>query len=91
MDQSLQPHYHKLASIIRDSGLSCEVYLDTKKMGNQFRFAEKKGISYAILCGTEEYSTNTVTLKNLSTRENYNKIAIDKAIELIKNEKATVI
>ncbi len=86
MDQLLQPHYHKLASIIRDSGLACEVYLDTKKIGNQFSFAEKKGISYAVLCGTEEYSSNTVTLKKLSTRENHNKITMNEAIALIKND-----
>ena len=87
MDQSLQAHYHKMASIIRDSGLPCEVYLNNKKLGNQFSFAEKKGISYAILCGTDEYSTNTVTLKNLLTRENHNKIAIEDAIQFIKNDK----
>ncbi len=88
MDQSLLTHYHKLASIFRDSGLTCEVYLDNKKMGNQFTFAEKKGIAYAILCGSDEYSTNTVTLKNLSTRQNFNTIAVEKAIDLIKNGKA---
>jgi histidyl-tRNA synthetase len=84
MDKTLLPHYHKIASVIRDSGLACEVYLDSKKMGNQFSFADKKGISYAILCGTEEHSSNTVTLKNLATRENHDKIPLDEAIVLIK-------
>jgi len=87
MDKTLQSYYHKLAAVIRDSGLSCEVYLDTKKIGNQFSFAEKKGIPYAILCGTEEYNSNTVTLKNLLTRENFNKISLNNAISLIKTGK----
>ena len=77
-------HNHYLASAIRDSGLSCEVYLADKKIGNQFGFAEKKGISFAILCGDDEISSDKVTLKNISTRENINNISLNEAINLIK-------
>ena len=77
-------HNHYLASVIRDSDLSCEVYLADKKIGNQFGFAEKKGISFAILCGDDEISSDKVTLKNISTRENINNISLNEAINLIK-------
>jgi len=77
-------HNHYLASVIRDSELSCEVYLANKKIGNQFGFAEKKGISFAILCGADEKSSDTVTLKNISTRENFKEISLTEAIRKIK-------
>lgn len=80
-------HNHFLASVVRDSNLSCEVYLENKKMGNQFSFAEKKGIGFAIICGKEEQEINTVNLKNISTRENYNKISIEEAIKIISKTK----
>lgn len=80
-------HNHFLASVIRDSGLSCEVYLADKKIGNQFGFAEKKSISFAILCGSDEISSDKVTLKNITTRENFNKISLNKAIKIIKESR----
>ena len=84
IDDSSVPYNHYLASAIRDTGLSCEVYLGTRKIGNQFSFAEKKGIAFAVLCGPEERNSNTVTLKNLSTRENFNRISLGEAMKLIK-------
>lgn len=79
-------HNHSIASKIRDSQLSCEVYLENKKLGNQFIFAEKKGIPFAIICGPDEQETNTVNLKNISTRENFNKITIEEAIKIINDK-----
>lgn len=84
-EDSSVSHNHYLASVIRDSGLSCEVYLTSKKLGNQFSFAEKKGISFALLCGTDEKNSDTVTLKNMTTRENFNKIKLIEAIQIIKD------
>ena len=78
-------HNHYLASVIRDSELSCEVYLADKKLGNQFNFAEKKGIAFAILCGADEKTSDTVTLKNMATRENLTKISLLEAIRKIKD------
>ncbi len=84
-EDSTVSHNHYLASVIRESGLSCEVYLASKKLGNQFSFAEKKGISFAVLCGADEKNSDTVTLKNMTTRENFNKISLTEAIRIIKD------
>lgn len=80
-------HNHYMASVIRNSELSCEVYLADKKIGNQFGFAEKKGIHFAILCGADEINLDKVTLKNLSTRESFNKISLNDAITIIKESR----
>ncbi len=75
---------HFIASKIREADLSCEVYLNNKKIGQQFSYAEKKGIKFAVIYGKEEQESKTVSLKNISTRENYDKISLEKAIKIIK-------
>jgi len=75
---------HFIASKIREAGLSCEVYLKNKKIGQQFSYAEKKGIRFAVIFGKEEQESETVSLKNISTRENYDKISMEKAIKIIQ-------
>lgn len=77
-------HNHYLASVIRDSELSCEVYLADKKIGNQFNFAEKKGIVFAVLCGPNEILSETIMLKNMTTRETFSKISLTEAVSIIK-------
>lgn len=84
MDDNLKGHYFNIASILRKEGINCEVYLETKKMKNQFTFAERKNIPAAIICGEDEFRENKVTLKDLTARENYNMITIDDACEKIK-------
>ena len=47
-----------------------ELYPDpSDKLDKQFKYADKKGIPYAIVIGEDEVKNNTVTLKNLATRE----------------------
>ena len=75
---------HFIASKIREAGLSCEVYLKNKKIGQQFSYAEKKGIRFAVIFGKGEQESETVSLKNISTRENYDKISMEKAIKIIQ-------
>ena len=87
IEDSSVSYNHYLASVIRDSGLSCEVYLADKKLGNQFSFAEKKGISFAVLCGADEKNSDTITLKNMSTRENFKKIDLTEALRKIKDSR----
>jgi histidyl-tRNA synthetase len=84
MDENLKGHYFNIASILRKEGINCEVFLETKKMKNQFTFAERKNIPAAIICGEDEFKENKVTLKDLTARENYNMITIDEASEKIK-------
>ncbi|MBN2626174.1 MAG: histidine--tRNA ligase [Spirochaetales bacterium] len=84
MDGSLMGHYHKLAGQIRLAGVSCEVFPLDKKLGVQFKFAEQKEIPFGIICGSEEKAAGTVNLKNLASRENYEGISLEKALEILK-------
>lgn len=55
---------------LRSSNINAEVYLDENaKMEKQLKYADQKGIPYALIIGLDEAKNNTVTLKNLATRE----------------------
>ncbi len=64
--------YQKAAGELRNRGVACEVYPDPKKMGQQYAWAEKKGIPWGITLGRAEGDARALpglTLKNLITRE----------------------
>ena len=67
---SLQDQALKVAAKLRDAGINTELYPDpSDKLDKQFKYADKKGIPYAIVIGETEAESNTVTLKNLASRE----------------------
>lgn len=68
-DESLQSDYVALATELRDNGIRTELYYEPAKLEKQFKYAESKGISFAVILGQEEKQSGTVKLKNLKTRE----------------------
>ncbi|MBR5672497.1 MAG: histidine--tRNA ligase, partial [Spirochaetales bacterium] len=90
IDESLLGHYTKIALMLREKGISCDLYPETKKLNKQFGYVEKKHIPVGIICGSEEYESGTITIKDLNTRENYEKLplaqGIEKIISILKHE-----
>jgi len=84
MDDELNGYYFNLATSFRRAGIPCEVYLEKRKLVQQFAFAEKKGIPLALICGEEERRQGVVTIKDLNTRENYENLTAEKAIAKVK-------
>jgi histidyl-tRNA synthetase len=70
---------------LRASGVSAELYLDPNaKMEKQLKYADQKGVLYAIIIGSEEIKNDTVTLKNLKIRSQKTISLSDVAKELAK-------
>lgn len=59
----------KLANQLREAGLSVEQDSSGKAFGKQLQAANKRGASYALIVGVDEWANGEVTLKNLSTGE----------------------
>jgi len=60
----------EISSRLRSNNINTEIYLDENaKMEKQLKYADKKGIPYAIIIGTDEASKNMVTLRNMKTRQ----------------------
>jgi len=83
MDDSLMGHYFSLAGKLREQNISTELYLEKKKLKNQFSFAEKKNIPFALICGENEQKAGKISIKNLTTRENFENIDFDEAVKII--------
>lgn len=70
---------------LRSAGVSTELYLDENaSLEKQLKYADKKGIPYAIIIGPQEAAKNVVTLRNMKTREQI-LVSQKDAITKIKN------
>lgn len=83
LDKDMMTEYHRLAQTLRQRGVRCEVFPDPKKLLAQYTVAEKKGIPFGITLKKEDVAGNTVTIKNLATREVFENISLDKAIDIL--------
>lgn len=67
---------YKLASELREQGLTVNCYPEVEKLGKQFRHANRIGSRVATILGPEEMAENLVAVKNLETR---NQIQVPRA------------
>jgi histidyl-tRNA synthetase len=54
---------------LREKGIACEIYHENAKFDKQFKYADKKRISYAVIIGSKELQEGKCVVKNLSTGE----------------------
>jgi len=57
----------EIAKKMREKSVSCEVYPSAKAMKKQLKYANDRGIPFAILIGLDEVEANSVTIKNMET------------------------
>ena len=50
---------------LRSKGIRCELYHEAVKFDKQFKYAEKKNISFAIIIGSKELENKTCSVKDL--------------------------
>lgn len=56
-----------VANLLREAGVSCELFTSDSKLRKQFEYAQKKNFSYILIAGEEEINTGSVNLKNLES------------------------
>jgi len=59
----------EIATMLRQGGLSVEVYLEEGKTKKKMAYANKIGVPYVVLVGEDEISSSMFAVKNLSTRQ----------------------
>lgn len=75
----------KITQKLRQNGICTDLYADPNaKLEKQLKFADKKGISFVIICGSDEVKQNKVVLKNLKARTQ-DKITLDEAITALQH------
>ncbi len=55
-----------MAKELRAAGIRAEAYVGTGKMGDQFKYADKRGAAIAVIEGPDERARGEVTLKDLA-------------------------
>ncbi|OGH14119.1 MAG: histidine--tRNA ligase [Candidatus Levybacteria bacterium RIFCSPHIGHO2_01_FULL_38_26] len=72
----------EICSRLRSNNISVELYLDENaSLEKQLKYADKKGIPYAIIIGPDEASKNMVTIRNMKTREQKT-ISLDEVLSV---------
>lgn len=64
-DESFYRQSLALVSELRKKGFCAELYLTPEKLDKQLKYADKKGIPWAVIIGPDEAEKGLVTLKNL--------------------------
>lgn len=59
--------YLRLAAQLRAAGLGVEVFPEPKKLGNQLKYADRRGFRAAVIAGPDELAAGTCQVKNLAT------------------------
>jgi len=72
-----------LAEKLRREGIPCEVFLNEEKLTKQFQLAEKKGLSWLIIPNNEKPLESPLTLRDLSKRENRERLTMEEIVKFI--------
>lgn len=67
MDANRMADYLKIAATLREAGIATEVYFDKGRLGDQLKYANRKGFKVAIIAGENEFTAGQVKIKNLIT------------------------
>ncbi len=66
MDKSRLNDYIAIVNEIRSAGINAEIFLgETKNLNKQLKYADRVGIPLAIIAGSNEFDSGTVTIKDL--------------------------
>jgi histidyl-tRNA synthetase len=64
-DSSRLHDYLKLAAILRAAGIGVEVFPEPKKLGQQLKYADRRGFRVALIAGANEFAAGTIQVKDL--------------------------
>ncbi|MBE8990977.1 histidine--tRNA ligase [Nostoc sp. LEGE 12450] len=84
MQEDLMPTYLKVSQHLRQAGINVITNFDKRPMGKQFQLADKQGIQFCVIIGSEEAAAQKSSLKNLKTGEQVEVLLVDLAEEVKK-------
>lgn len=76
LDEADLPLYLALANDLRAADIATEVQLDAIKLARQFKYADRAGIRFVLVYGSDEQARGVVTIKDLSSGDSF---AVDRA------------
>ena len=67
MDQARMQDYFKLGAALREGNVATEIFLERARLGDQLKYASRKGFRFAVIAGEDEFAADQVKLKDLAT------------------------
>ena len=74
----------ELLRSLRDAGVAAEIYPDCGKMKKQMEYANRRGIPYVVIVGSQELEAGAATIKDMRTGEQ-RQVLLDKLATEICN------
>ena len=72
----------RLIGKLRDKGVAAEIYPDQGKMKKQMEYANRRGIPYVVIIGSNELERGVATLKNMQSGEQ-KEVGFEELISLL--------
>jgi histidyl-tRNA synthetase len=66
-DEQRLHDYLRLAAQLRAAGFGVEVFPEAKKLGQQLKYADRRGFRVALVAGENEFAAGNIQVKNLAT------------------------
>ena len=82
-DASRLHDYLRLAAKLRAAGFGVEVFPEPKKLGQQLKYADRRGFKVALVAGENEFAAGNIQIKNLATTTSETVPLTADAVELI--------
>ena len=67
-DEARLHDYLRLAAALRAAGIGVEVYPEAKKLGQQLKYADRRGFRIALIAGQNEFDAGVCQVKDLAQR-----------------------
>jgi histidyl-tRNA synthetase len=79
MDPALMPEYQKLVFEIRGAGIPAELFTGNGGFRKQLKYADRRNLPLAVICGEDELNSGTVSIKDLLLGRELSKDIKDRA------------
>jgi histidyl-tRNA synthetase len=66
-DEKRLHDYLQLAARLRAAGFGVEIFPEAKKLGQQLKYADRRGFRVALVAGENEFAAGNIQVKNLAT------------------------
>ncbi|MUG99482.1 histidine--tRNA ligase [Scytonema sp. UIC 10036] len=87
VQEDLMPVYLNVSQKLRKAGINVVTNFEQRPLGKQFQQAEKQGIQFCVIIGSEEATAQKAALKDLKTREQI-EVPLENLAEAIKQRLA---
>ena len=83
-DKTRLHDYLRLAGALRAAGIGVEVFSDPKKLGQQLKYADRRGFRLALIAGDNEFQAGTCQIKDMQAGTQQDVPLEDDAASLIR-------